>query len=73
MPARLQQKLWQEQVFDWLMIDMEHGSGDILCLISQLQAMKGYGVDSFVRALWNDFVQIKKILDTGVNGFSSLC
>ncbi|MEG0591318.1 MAG: aldolase/citrate lyase family protein, partial [Lachnospiraceae bacterium] len=54
--------------FDWLMIDMEHGPGDILTLISQLQAIKGYGVDTFVRAPWNDFVAIKRILDAGVNG-----
>lgn len=54
--------------FDWCMIDMEHGPGDILTLISQLQAIKGYGVDTFVRAPWNDFVQIKRILDAGVNG-----
>lgn len=54
--------------FDWLMIDMEHGPGDIMTLISQLQAMKGYGVEAFVRAPWNDFVAIKKILDAGVHG-----
>lgn len=25
--------------FDWLILDMEHGPGDILTLVSQLQAM----------------------------------
>ncbi|HIS01774.1 MAG TPA: 2,4-dihydroxyhept-2-ene-1,7-dioic acid aldolase [Candidatus Excrementavichristensenella intestinipullorum] len=54
--------------FDWLMIDMEHGPGDIMTLIAQLQAMKGYGVDAFVRAPWNDFVTVKRILDAGANG-----
>lgn len=54
--------------FDWLMIDMEHGPGDIMTLISQLQAMKGYQTDAFVRVPWNDFVIIKRILDAGVNG-----
>ena len=54
--------------FDWLMIDMEHGPGDVMTLISQLQAMKGYGTDAFVRVPWNDFVAIKRILDAGVNG-----
>ncbi len=54
--------------FDWLIIDMEHGPGDILMLIAQLQAMNGSGVVPFVRAPWNDFVIIKRILDAGVAG-----
>ncbi|MCK4472897.1 MAG: 2,4-dihydroxyhept-2-ene-1,7-dioic acid aldolase [Anaerolineae bacterium] len=54
--------------FDWLMIDMEHGPGDILRLIAQLQAMKGTEAAALVRAPWNDFVTIKRILDTGVHG-----
>ena len=54
--------------FDWLIIDMEHGPGDILTLISQLQAMNGGGVVPLVRAPWNDFVAIKRILDAGVYG-----
>ena len=39
-----------------------------MTLIAQLQAMKGYGVDAFVRAPWNDFVTVKRILDAGANG-----
>jgi 2-keto-3-deoxy-L-rhamnonate aldolase RhmA len=54
--------------FDWLIIDMEHGPGDILTLVSQIQAMNGSGVTPLVRAPWNDFVTIKKILDAGVYG-----
>jgi len=54
--------------FDWLLIDMEHGPGDILTLVSQLQAMKGSDASALVRAPWNDFVIIKRILDTGVHG-----
>lgn len=54
--------------FDWVMIDMEHGPGDIPTLISQLQGLKGYGTVPFVRAPWNDFVAIKRILDAGVYG-----
>ena len=48
--------------FDWLIIDMEHGPGDILTLVSQLQAMKGTDAVALVRAPWNDFVAIKRIL-----------
>lgn len=54
--------------FDWLLIDMEHGPGDILTLISQVQAMKGSGVVPLARAPWNDFVIVKRILDAGVYG-----
>ncbi len=54
--------------FDWLMIDLEHGPGDIAILVSQLQAMNGSGVVPLVRAPWNDFVIIKRILDAGVAG-----
>jgi 2-dehydro-3-deoxyglucarate aldolase/4-hydroxy-2-oxoheptanedioate aldolase len=54
--------------FDWLLIDMEHGPGDILTLIAQLQAMSGSDVVPLVRAPWNDFVTIKRILDTGAYG-----
>jgi 2-dehydro-3-deoxyglucarate aldolase/4-hydroxy-2-oxoheptanedioate aldolase len=54
--------------FDWLIIDMEHGPGDILTLVSQVQAMKGSGAVPLVRAPWNDFVIVKRILDAGVYG-----
>jgi 2-dehydro-3-deoxyglucarate aldolase/4-hydroxy-2-oxoheptanedioate aldolase len=51
--------------FDWLMLDMEHAPGDILTLIGQVQAMKGSDSVPLVRAPWNDFVIIKRILDAG--------
>ncbi len=54
--------------FDAVMIDHEHGPGDILTLISQIQALKGNPAVPFVRAPWNDFVQIKRILDAGTYG-----
>jgi len=54
--------------FDILMVDMEHGPGGIMDLIGQLQAVSHYDVVPFVRAPWNDFVTIKRILDAGVSG-----
>ncbi len=54
--------------FDWLIVDMEHGPGDLMTLFSQLQAMNGTGVVPLARAPWNDFVIIKRILDAGVWG-----
>jgi 2-dehydro-3-deoxyglucarate aldolase/4-hydroxy-2-oxoheptanedioate aldolase len=54
--------------FDWLMLDMEHGPGDILTLVSQVHAMKGTESVPLVRTPWNDFVAIKRILDAGTQG-----
>lgn len=54
--------------FDWLMLDMEHGPGDILTLVSQVHAMKGTDCVPLVRTPWNDFVAIKRILDAGAQG-----
>lgn len=57
-----------ESGFDVGMVDLEHGPGDIACLLSQIQAMKGWPTVPFVRAPWNDMVTIKKILDVGTYG-----
>jgi 2-dehydro-3-deoxyglucarate aldolase/4-hydroxy-2-oxoheptanedioate aldolase len=54
--------------FDWLMLDMEHGPGDIMTLTSQIHAMKGSDCVPLVRTPWNDFVAIKRILDAGALG-----
>lgn len=54
--------------FDWIMVDMEHGPGDIMTLAGQLQALAPYGAVPLARAPWNDFVAIKRILDVGVQG-----
>ena len=54
--------------FDWLIIDMEHGPNDISTLVAQMQAMNGYPAVPIVRAPWNDFVIIKRILDAGAYG-----
>ena len=57
-----------EAGFDVLLVDLEHGPGDIMTLVSQIQAMKGEKAVPFVRAPWNDFVIIKRILDAGAYG-----
>ncbi len=54
--------------FDFLMIDMEHGPSDVLSLIAQCQPLNGSSTVPFVRAPWNDFVVIKRILDAGAYG-----
>ncbi len=54
--------------FDFLVIDMEHAPGDCMTLLSQLHAMGKYPATPIVRAPWNDFVTIKRILDVGTHG-----
>jgi 2-dehydro-3-deoxyglucarate aldolase/4-hydroxy-2-oxoheptanedioate aldolase len=58
-----------EAGFDVAVIDMEHGpAGDIMTVMSMIQAMKGEPAVPFARAPWNDMVQIKRILDAGIYG-----
>lgn len=57
-----------EAGFDVLIIDLEHGPGDIMTLIAQIHAMKGEPATPFVRAPWNDLIWIKRILDAGAFG-----
>ena len=57
-----------EAGFDVVLIDMEHGPGDIPTLVAQIQSLKGLPAVPFVRAPWNDFVAIKRILDAGAFG-----
>ncbi len=56
--------------FDVVMIDLEHAPHDTMTLITQIQSLKGEKAVPFVRAPWNDFVQIKQILDAGIYGVS---
>lgn len=53
---------------NFIISDMEHGPGDILTLLTQLQAMQGTDAVALVCAPWNDSVSIKRILDTGAHG-----
>ena len=57
-----------EAGFDVVFIDMEHAPGDIQTLITQIHALKGLDTVPLVRATWNDFVLIKRILDAGAYG-----
>jgi 2-keto-3-deoxy-L-rhamnonate aldolase RhmA len=55
--------------FDWVLIDMEHGAGDLQTLLGQLQALGAAGETvPFVRVQWNDPVVIKRVLDLGAYG-----
>jgi 2-keto-3-deoxy-L-rhamnonate aldolase RhmA len=54
--------------FDWLLIDMEHGSGDRHELLLQLQAIESTPAAPIVRIAWNDPVLFKRVLDLGPSG-----
>ena len=57
-----------ESGFDVGVVDMEHGMTELGQLVSQCMAMKNTPMVPFVRPPWNDFVQIKRILDAGAYG-----
>lgn len=54
--------------FDWILIDQEHGPGDNLTLLSQLQAIGGRPSAAIVRIAWNERVRFKRALDLGASG-----
>ena len=54
--------------FDWLMIDMEHGTGDFRELIYQLQAIEASPAVPLVRVAFREPWLIKRTLDLGPSG-----
>lgn len=55
--------------FDWILFDTEHAPNHIASLIPQLQAMKGSATVPIVRPVWNDPIEIKRLLDIGFHNF----
>lgn len=55
--------------FDWLLLDMEHSPNDVQTILHQLQTIAAYPVEAVVRPAWNDPIEIKKLLDIGVQNF----
>lgn len=54
--------------FDMLVIDCEHAPIDPINLYPLIQAVSAYPCMPMVRAPWNDFVAIKRLLDCGAAG-----
>jgi 4-hydroxy-2-oxoheptanedioate aldolase len=54
--------------FDWVLIDLEHGSGDYESLVHQLQALESTPVAPVVRIANNDAPRFKRVLDLGISG-----
>lgn len=53
--------------FDFLVIDQEHGSGEMADAVAALRAAEASGTPCIVRAPWNDPIWLKRILDAGVD------
>ncbi|MFO1312496.1 MAG: aldolase/citrate lyase family protein [Burkholderiales bacterium] len=51
--------------FDYLVLDQEHGLGDVTSLAAQLHAMSATPTVGVVRVPWNDHVYLKRVLDVG--------
>lgn len=55
--------------FDWLLLDGEHATNDVLTFVPQLMALKNSKSAPVVRPAWNDQVLIKRLLDIGFYNF----
>ncbi len=54
--------------FDWLLLDLEHGAGDVAILYQQLQALSGSPSTSIVRIDDLSRPKVQRILDAGASG-----
>lgn len=54
--------------FDWILIDQEHGPGDNITLLGQLQAIGQRPCAPIVRIAWNELPRFKRALDLGASG-----
>ena len=59
--------------FDWLLLDMEHGSGDYKDLFHQLQALAGSSSAGIVRVAEPRASELKRVLDMGPSGLMVPC
>ena len=51
--------------YDWILIDTEHSPNDMQEIVSQLQAMSSFDVQTIVRPAWSDMIMVKRCLDAG--------
>ena len=54
--------------YDWVMLDQEHGPGDNMTLLQQMQSLSGAKAAVFVRVPWADRILFKRALDLGAQG-----
>ena len=53
--------------FDFLVVDLEHGAGELSDAVAMLRAAEASGTPCIVRAPWNDPIWLKRALDAGVD------
>jgi 4-hydroxy-2-oxoheptanedioate aldolase len=51
--------------FDFLVLDQEHGAGELSDAVAAVRAAESSGTPCVVRAPWNDPIWLKRILDAG--------
>ena len=54
--------------FDWILIDQEHGPGDSMTLLQQIQAVGTRPCAPITRIAWNEMPRFKQALDLGSAG-----
>lgn len=54
--------------FDWLLVDLEHGSGHEASLVAQQLAADAHGIPLLVRVESGDRIRAGRVLDTGAAG-----
>ena len=54
--------------FDWVLLDLEHGSGDQEALKYQIQAVSATQASSIIRIESNEPPRFKRVLDLGASG-----
>lgn len=54
--------------FDWVLIDLEHGAGDVTSMYQQLQVLENTGTTAFVRTDELSPAKVQHILDAGARG-----
>ena len=54
--------------FDWILIDQEHGPGDSMALLQQIQAIGTRPCAPITRIAWNEMPRFKQALDLGSAG-----
>ena len=54
--------------YDWVLVDQEHGPGDNMTLLHQMQSISIGQSASFVRITWNEMPRFKRALDLGAAG-----
>ncbi len=54
--------------FDWILIDQEHGPGDSMTLLQQIQAIGTRPSAPITRIAWNEMPRFKQALDLGSAG-----